>query len=371
MKILLWPATISRPKAEPQNHRGVLVGSAAMNPATIPDIKPCPRWTSRLLLGIAVLLVFPALNAQKAMAQESRGGTTAANFLKIGVGARPLGMGGAYVAIADDSSSAYWNPAGLANMDAQVIQLEHAEWYEGIQYEYFVVAQPAESFGLPIWGAMAFSWYYLHMGDIQRTLEDNMSGDVVIPGGSYSAADSILAISYGGQLTNFQAFGIGLKFLNQKLDYLNNSGMAFDFGIQSAAPLKNLKIGLTLSNMGQDFMGSPLPTTFKMGVNYKLAGRGFPGEWNNEIDGLLPLINSDQIPQALFGSEYAINMSTQKYSFRVGYDTGREIGTAFTGLSLGLGYLIRLGRLDLGIDYAYLFQGDFGATHHFTLNLTF
>ena len=42
------------------------------------------------------------------------------DFLTLGVGARPLSMGGSFTAIADDSTATYWNPAGLA-------QLTHAE----------------------------------------------------------------------------------------------------------------------------------------------------------------------------------------------------------------------------------------------------
>ena len=46
----------------------------------------------------------------------NRYGTTAANFLEIGVGSGPSAMGEAYVAVANDVSSIYWNPAGLASL---------------------------------------------------------------------------------------------------------------------------------------------------------------------------------------------------------------------------------------------------------------
>ncbi len=46
----------------------------------------------------------------------SKSGTTAAQFLKIGVGARAIGMGGAFAATADDITAMYWNPAGLARV---------------------------------------------------------------------------------------------------------------------------------------------------------------------------------------------------------------------------------------------------------------
>jgi hypothetical protein len=39
---------------------------------------------------------------------------TGFTFMRIGVGARPVGMGGAYTAVADDANALFWNPAGLA-----------------------------------------------------------------------------------------------------------------------------------------------------------------------------------------------------------------------------------------------------------------
>jgi len=40
-------------------------------------------------------------------------GTTGAAFLTMGMGARAVGMGGAYSAVAADASAVSWNPAGL------------------------------------------------------------------------------------------------------------------------------------------------------------------------------------------------------------------------------------------------------------------
>ena len=44
--------------------------------------------------------------------------TTAAPFLEIGIGSRAIGMGGAYVATANDASAMYWNPAGIGRLQA-------------------------------------------------------------------------------------------------------------------------------------------------------------------------------------------------------------------------------------------------------------
>ncbi len=67
---------------------------------------------------------------------------TGASFLKIGVGARPLGMGGGYIAIADDVNAIYWNPGGLAQLRKKEISAMHNEWIDDIKYEFVGYAVP-------------------------------------------------------------------------------------------------------------------------------------------------------------------------------------------------------------------------------------
>ena len=67
--------------------------------------------SAKFLITMAIGLV-TFLNAQTI----NRYGTTTANFLEIGVGSRATSMGDAYVAVANDVSSIYWNPAGLSHV---------------------------------------------------------------------------------------------------------------------------------------------------------------------------------------------------------------------------------------------------------------
>ncbi|PIW98226.1 MAG: hypothetical protein COZ80_11695, partial [Ignavibacteria bacterium CG_4_8_14_3_um_filter_37_9] len=70
-------------------------------------------------------------------------GKYAGEFLSIGVGGRPLGMGGAYVAIANDVTAGYYNPAGLAKLNYPQIALMHDERYGNlVNYNYAAVAIP-------------------------------------------------------------------------------------------------------------------------------------------------------------------------------------------------------------------------------------
>lgn len=56
-------------------------------------------------------------------------GSTAANFLNIGPGARAAGMGGAFTAVSEGALATYWNPAGLSTAEGGEIALGHFSWY--------------------------------------------------------------------------------------------------------------------------------------------------------------------------------------------------------------------------------------------------
>src|SRR5579864_5665137 len=65
-------------------------------------------------------------------------GTTTANFLKLGVGARAEAMGEAYTAVADDATALHWNPAGITRVapDGGSIAFMHAPYIESTYYDY-------------------------------------------------------------------------------------------------------------------------------------------------------------------------------------------------------------------------------------------
>ena len=60
--------------------------------------------------------------------------TSVAHFLKIGVGGRAEAMGGAFTAQADDASSLYWNPAGLAVMASPQVMFSQTNWITDINH---------------------------------------------------------------------------------------------------------------------------------------------------------------------------------------------------------------------------------------------
>src|SRR6185295_6519048 len=97
-------------------------------------------------------------------------GTSSANFLKLGMGARPKAMGDQFTAVADDASAVYWNPAGLSNLSAPSLLMMHAAHVQSIFYDSFAYALPVRErlgFGMGV--------QYLSYGKIEQTDESGIT----------------------------------------------------------------------------------------------------------------------------------------------------------------------------------------------------
>ncbi len=99
-------------------------------------------------------------------------GRYAGDFMAIGAGVKPLGMGGAFAAIADNADAVYWNPAGLASLDELEVSLMHAFLYDGLAtYDNATLAVP-----LPNNVTIALNWTRLTIDDIPHFGEEHLVG---------------------------------------------------------------------------------------------------------------------------------------------------------------------------------------------------
>jgi len=97
---------------------------------------------------------------------EQRIGTSCLSFLKIGIGARAVSMGGAYVSNADDISALYWNPAGLVQIPHQELTFSHIDWLVDVDIEYLGYAKRIRD------NIMIGTFLqYLHIADMETTTE--------------------------------------------------------------------------------------------------------------------------------------------------------------------------------------------------------
>jgi len=188
-----------------------------------------------LLLGT---VIFSA-----SLVQAQSGGQPGA-FLQYGVGARALGMGGAFYAIADDATAAYWNPAGLAHQQRKELTTMQATLWEQTQFTYFGYAHPTSTKG-----TFAFGMTQLISDGFEKVSAkfDPNTGDPteVKTEGSFSDEKRAIALSWGRVATETTAFGISFKQISRQLDSSADTGMALDIGaLRLMGPRYRLAIGI-------------------------------------------------------------------------------------------------------------------------------
>ncbi|MDA0194342.1 MAG: PorV/PorQ family protein [Bacteroidetes bacterium] len=158
-------------------------------------------------------------------------------FLAIGVGARGMGMSNTQVSNVNDVSSAYWNPAGLMNIEAKYeAMLMHAEYFAGIaKFDYLSFATPIDSLN-----HLAISIIRFAIDDIPDTrflydASGRLNYDNIR---FFSAADYAFLVSYARKLKILNGLKLGgsLKVIHRKVgDFANAWGYGFDFGGQMTA----------------------------------------------------------------------------------------------------------------------------------------
>ena len=293
-------------------------------------------------LKLAVLLV---LAAQASWAAET------AAFLDIGVGARGLGMGGAYTALADDANALYWNPAGLSKLEKREFTASHAEMFESTRLDFLAYAHPTSQ------GTFSAGLTYLSQGKIDG--RDSLGRQTA----GFGASDAALSLGYARKL-DFADLGATFKYLRSHIGATEAQGVAADVGARRS--FDRVSVGVALRNLGpglkfQD-QRNDLPLRLAVGAAYKFAGgHAAAAELVNGPRG----VGTD----ASFGGEY---QAVKNLYLRAGYTTQTAItgGSGFDaarGMTFGLG----LRNEKWSLDYAILPTGELGRSHRFSLGSRF
>jgi hypothetical protein len=307
-------------------------------------------------------------------------GTSGAQFLKLDVDARTVGMGGANVAITTGAMALYYNPAGIANLDQNSLALSYTDWVDDIRYNYLAYARPISGFG-----TMGFHLAVLTMGDMEETTVLEPDGT----GNTFGANSWVFGISNAYQLTSRFSFGITAKYIRENISELASGSIAFDVGTLYYTGFRTLRIAMSTRNFGTDtkFGGTqlettldqdddpstapvevrlntqshPLPLSFRVGIAYDFEF--------NEDSKLMATFDGyntrDRGQQGSVGFEYSWR---NRLAIRAGY----KIRTDEEGLAGGAGYEFEIpGFGNLGINYAYADLGRLESAHRFSLYTTF
>lgn len=190
-----------------------------------------------LLVGFLPLTTTVDLQAQDKV------GSTAAQFLGITAGARGSAMGSAYVALSDDASGMFWNPAGLARTNGNIISLSSMDWYVETQIQDASVIIDGDSKG-----TFAMSVRALNYGEIDVTTIERPEGT----GERFTPKDLTLAFTYSRFVTEKFSLGASARYVQQKIWNESAQGFAVDLGMIYTTDFRNLRIGMSILNFGTD-----------------------------------------------------------------------------------------------------------------------
>ena len=229
-----------------------------------------------ITLLVAAFIPFGAIQAQV--------GITAVPFLQIEPDSRASGMGNTGVAIADNASAIFWNPAGLAFQNKSQISLTHANWLPAFNadlfYDYLVGTYHVDGIGT-IGGHITF----LNLGEQTRTDETGLEL------GRFNSFEISAGLSYGFRISDNFAVGTGLRYIYSSLADGSVSGQDISPGSSIAVDLSalyktnpfsvgdrmaNFNAGINLSNIGpgiqytDNAQKDPLPTMLRAGWAYTM-----------------------------------------------------------------------------------------------------
>jgi len=186
---------------------------------------------------------------------QDRGAGLPGAYLRIGVGARALSMGGAFTGLADDASACYWNPAGIGQLDLTQIVASYHFLSMSRQYSYISTVIPSR------WnGSVGISWIRLGVGDIEA--RDMLGRET----GSFSNTESAYMISFGVPITHWLYGGITAKYLVHNLSDFQSTGYGFDLGLLVRV-VRGVSAGVVFQNVSANVTWnteSKLRETFPM-----------------------------------------------------------------------------------------------------------
>ena len=197
----------------------------------------------RLRLPVYTSMAFILLGiASHAHAQDVKKiGTSSAVFLQIPVGAKGIAMGSAFTAIADDGSAMFWNPGNLATQAQRTLFVHHSPWLPGLGYYYAGLALPVEN-----WGVFGLNVVSLQSDEMDITTPEAPMGT----GETFTANSMAVGLAFARSLTDRFSLGANFKYVNEKIFHSSATGFAFDVGTMFITPFRNVRLGVSVSNMG-------------------------------------------------------------------------------------------------------------------------
>ncbi len=372
-----------------------------------------PRWLLAFGLASALPAAATAQNETgQPVGQEDNTayGTTSAEFLLLGAGARGTALGGSFAAIASDISALYYNPAGAALIEKAGLTIGTYDYVAETRYSWGGVAFPLSG------GSRTIGFQLGTFGfDDQPVYTEELPDGT---GATYSVNQTFIGLTFAQNFSDRFSAGLTAKYVDDRLGTVNGSAFAVDFGTNFHASLNNhpVKFSFVLANLGSNlsYEGTglrgqvdrdplpgedptptlpqeaqltsadfPLPTTFRVGLAYdviagedsRLTVLGDFNQPNNSTPGFA--FGSEWMSNRLGGSNFGFALRGS-YSYTgandldpLGQETALDDEEKLHGLAFGGGLMYGQGNggFSLGLDYAYKYLGVLGPTNFFSFTL--
>jgi len=300
-------------------------------------------------ISIAVLVVAGvALPFAGLLAGEP--GTSGFLFLRLGNGARAGAMGEAFTAVADDATSIYYNPAGMASADGVDLNVTHSEWLMDVRFEQVSVVN--EMFG----GAVGFNFTGVYYGSLDRYPDY----PALVPDGTFSPYDLSCAAGYAMDVLPNLSAGVSAKLIYEKIDFESATGWAVDVGVVHRSLIEGLTLAASMLNLGPQakFVEEKFYPPFQIrgGAAYRYDADWLKGNVIVATDAVFP---NDGTAKLHMGMEYNYR---RLVSVRAGYKSNYDM----QGPTIGFGVAYR----NLRFDYAFMpIENVFGDIHRFSINV--
>jgi len=303
--------------------------------------------TRNVSIGIALAAIV-AMPVASLFAGEA--GTSGFLFLRLGDGARAGGMGEAFTAVADDATSIYYNPAGMANVEGVDLNVTHTEWLQDIRLEQVSVAN--EMLG----GAVGLGFTGVYYGAMDRYPDY----PALVPDGTFAPYDLSFAAGYAMDVLPNLSAGVSAKLIYEKIDFESATGWAIDVGIFHRSMIKGITLAASMLNLGPEakFVEEKFYPPFQLrgGASYRYDADWLRGSAILATDAVFP---NDGDAKLHFGMEY--NYGTL-LSVRAGYKANYYT----QGPTLGFG--VKHGSLRF--DYAFMpMEFSMGDSHRLSINV--
>lgn len=370
----------------------------------------------RIYLSFAFALLVPGVAAAQqatpptARAEEdnTRFGGTSAVFLTLPADARGAALGGSYASLANDISSTFYNPAGLALMGSNQAMFSYTSYIADTRHIAGAVGWSLRGgeFGLGV------SVSNFGFSDVPVYTEDAQDGN----GETYSVSSTAIGVTGALQFSDRFSAGITGRLVTEQLARATATGFTVDFGTNYHGEVagRPLRASFIIINYGSSFQHKgpvlntavdPIdesmnvedtpaqlrtsafepPTQFRVGVSYDVLAAS-----NNRLTLLSEFYQpNDADPGVGIGAEWAANLSSGlsaalRGSFNfAGDNRDSDISSAFEtgafasdnddekldGLALGAGLGWRSGSFHVGVDYAYRHLGLLPSVNQFSVKL--